>query len=277
VADKESSRIASDGLPASEVGNWTLQKHERLRRYIGISAATRQKYLGNRKAGATYIDLYCGYGRSFIKGSDKEIPGSPIVAVEEANTRKAPFTEVHIADLSAEAVEAAQQRLTACGAVVRKEVGPAVETVTRITRKIDPFGLHFAFLDPFKMDLPFTIIEQLAGLKRMDMIIHVSIHDFQRNLQLYAKKENGPIDQFAPGWRQKVDLGSSNAAFVRSEIFDHWLDLIRALDMQPFKQVESVHGSKGQRLYWLVFVARHGLAAQFWDKIRNVTGQGTLL
>lgn len=32
-----------DGLPISEVGVWTLEKHERLRRYVDISRGVRKK------------------------------------------------------------------------------------------------------------------------------------------------------------------------------------------------------------------------------------------
>jgi hypothetical protein len=44
-------------LPLDEVGEWTLEKHARLRRYIEISRKVREKLLRPRKAGATFIDL----------------------------------------------------------------------------------------------------------------------------------------------------------------------------------------------------------------------------
>lgn len=49
-----------DGLPAEEVGPWAKEKHEYLCRYIDISRAVRQKWLGDKNAGATFIDLFCG-------------------------------------------------------------------------------------------------------------------------------------------------------------------------------------------------------------------------
>jgi three-Cys-motif partner protein len=73
-------------------------------------------------------------------------------------------------------------------------------------KDLNPSGLHFAFLDPYKLDsLPFSIIRKLAELKSMDTLIHVSIQDFQRNLQRYMKQEGGPLDRFAPGWRKFVN------------------------------------------------------------------------
>jgi hypothetical protein len=49
-----------DGLPAEEVGKWAKTKHESLCRYIDISRGVRRKWIAPRKAGATYIDLFCG-------------------------------------------------------------------------------------------------------------------------------------------------------------------------------------------------------------------------
>jgi hypothetical protein len=57
----------------------------------------------------------------------------------------------------------------------------------------------------------------------------------------------------------------------------HWLGLIRELDIAPSKGIELVTADKNQQLYWLVFIARHELAAKFWDETRNPSAQGRLL
>jgi hypothetical protein len=53
----------------------------------------------------------------------------------------------------------------------------------------------------------------------VDMIIHVSAIDLQRNLDSYTVSTDGPLDRFAPGWRDVVNLKQSQsavrAAFVR--------------------------------------------------------------
>jgi three-Cys-motif partner protein len=200
-----------------------------------------------------------------------------VLAAEKAAASGTPFSEIHIADISPEAVAAAKGRIQRVGASVFAEAGSADETVKKVAEKLNPHGLHFAFLDPYKMELPFTIIERLARFKHMDMLIHVSSQDFQRNLELYMKEKGGPLDRFAPGWRSTVDIDHPQQSAKRKAIFSHWLNLIRGLDMAPAEGVESVYGDHGQRLYWLVFVARHPRAREFWDKIRNVTNQGRLL
>ena len=98
-----------DKLTLSEVGEWALEKHERLRQYIDISRKVRQKFNGPSKAGATFIDLYCGPGRSHIAGTDKIIDGSPVVAYQAART--VPFTSLHLADVEEENCAAALRKV----------------------------------------------------------------------------------------------------------------------------------------------------------------------
>ena len=158
---------------------------------------------------------------------------------------------------------------------VHPHIGEAEETIDAIAQKLNPHGLHFAFLDPYKLDpLPFSILEKLARFKRMDMLIHVSIHDFQRNLRLYMQERGGPLGRFAPGWRDVVNQKGTDRN-VRIAIFKHWLALIRNLDMAASQgiDIEKVVGTNRQPLYWLVLVARHDLAHEFWNKIRNVSQQ----
>ena len=38
---------------------WAKEKHTYLRRYLEISRATRKKYIGDRKGGAVYFDIFC--------------------------------------------------------------------------------------------------------------------------------------------------------------------------------------------------------------------------
>jgi len=260
-----------DGLVVSEVGEWTLEKHERLRRYIDISRKVRAKFTSPGGAGATYIDLYCGPARSVLAGSDTVIDGSPLAAFEAA--RSVPFGKLYLADVDEENCAAAKTRVVARGGDVETFVGTAAQTVEKICPALNPYALHFAFLDPYSLGaLPFSVIERLSRFKRMDMLIHVSAMDFQRNLHKFLSGENTAMDQFAPGWRDKVDV-EQRQDIVRRKTLEYWLGLIRGFDMTPAQGIELVTGSKNQNLYWLVFVARHERAQEFWEKIRDVNPQ----
>jgi len=204
--------ITDDGLPIDEVGAWTKEKHTRLRKYIGITSATRRKWIQGSGC-ATYIDLFCGTGRAVIRDSGEWINGSPLVAFEASRESGVPFSEIHIADISQESSKAAERRLRTIDATPTVHVGEATNTALEIVKTLNPRGLHFVFLDPYKLEpLSFSIIETFASLRYVDLLIHISVLDLQRNMERYADTIGGPLDRFAPGWRMAVNLKQSKAA-----------------------------------------------------------------
>lgn len=264
--------IDEDGLPANEAGIWTLDKHERLRKYVDSAHGARRKY-GRR----TYIDLYCGPGRTRIRESGQTVDGSPLVAWEAGSRHGDQFTDFLLCDANSTYLGAARTRLSRFGANVRVFPGTAQEVVDQVVDALDPYGLHLALLDPYNLgDLPFSIIEKLSRVKRMDLLIHVSAMDLKRDLHNYLRADGSrQLDRFAPGWRERVD-DKQRPELVRLAIFEHWKSLIKALGTSPNECVEVVENSKSSDLYWLVFVARHELAHKLWSDIANVTPQGRL-
>jgi three-Cys-motif partner protein len=269
--------LDDDELPLDEVGPWAKEKHDRLRKYIDISSAARRKFIEG-SGGATYIDLYCGTARAIIRETGEKIDGSPLVAFKCARDGGVPFSEIYIADTDEEKSSAAAKRIANAGATAFADVGPAEETAARIVARLNKYGLHFAFLDPYNLDdLPFAVIEAFSHLKRIDMLIHVSAQDLQRNLDAYSMSADGPLDHFAPGWRSAVDRSQSRPA-TRAAYIAYWASKMEALGLPPARRAELVSGTtKNQRLYWLVFVSRSDFAKGLWDKIRNLSGQGELL
>jgi len=265
-------KLDADGLPASEVGAWTEEKHERLRKYVNASHGARRAF-PNR----SYVDLYCGPGRSWIRETGVFIDGSPLVAFNSAGEHGDQFTDILIADAKPEYIQAAECRLRARGANVRPFSGKAHAIVDQVIKALNPYGLHLAFLDPYNLGaLPFSVIEKLASQKHMDLLIHVSAMDLKRDLHNYIRPE-GPSDleEFAPKWRENVDT-NQRQDLVRQEIFDYWRMLIRGLGTPPNDCIEVVENSKSSDLYWLVFVARHELAHKLWEAIANVSPQTRL-
>lgn len=262
-----------DGLPASDVGVWTLEKHERLRKYIDSAYAARRKF----PARTSYVDLYCGPGRSRIRETGEFVDGSPLVAWEAGARHGAQFAEFLLADTNEVYLDAARRRLESRGAKVRVFPGDAETVTDQVIASLDAGGLHLALLDPFRLgDLPFSVIERLARVRRMDLLIHVSTMDLKRDLHNYLKTD-GPkhLDRFAPGWRDRIDT-TQRPELVRLAIFEHWKALVKKLGTSPNECVEAVENSKSSELYWLVFVARHKLAHKLWADIANVTPQRRL-
>jgi three-Cys-motif partner protein len=228
------------------------------------------------RAGASYIELFCGPGRSLIRGTKRIIDGSPVVAYKAAQASTAPFTEMHLNDFDPAASTAVEHRLRAMGGAPPVCYDqPAEVAVEKIIAAVNPGGLHFAFLDPYNLEgLSFNLIRKLAQLQRVDMLIHVSVQDLQRNLDEYSKP-GGVFDSFAPGWRDHIDPNQANHAF-RAALMEYWLGEIRKLGTMPAKGVELIVGSRRQRLYWLVFVSAHNLARKLWDAIRDPMRQTSM-
>jgi three-Cys-motif partner protein len=276
---------ATDGLPMRQVGKWTLEKNERLRKYIDASKGARAGWLGPGKAGATYIELYTGYGRGFIQDGEgspiEEIDGSPIVALAAARDAATQFSEVHLGDFDQTALSAALTRVDRSFPSVPRFPYPSEASVAarQVVSTVDCYGLNLAFLDPFSLrSLSFDVIEALAKLRRIDIIIHVSAQDLNRNLRLAftSPNETHALDVFAPGWRQAVNEKQKDLR-VRMQVLDHWAQLVKKLGLEVFtNQMELVSGGNRQPLYWLALAARNPLAHHLWNEIRHIDLQREL-
>jgi three-Cys-motif partner protein len=90
------------------VGKWTLEKRERLVRYIDITSGVRRQFA---RTESSYIELFCGPGRSVIEEDGEVIDGSPVRAMRAAQESGALYTDFHLADFDAASVDATCKRL----------------------------------------------------------------------------------------------------------------------------------------------------------------------
>lgn len=274
---KDADIDPSDGMIADVVGPWASEKHERLKKYIDSYRAARALFLPPKgTGGAGYIDLFSGPGRSRIEGTADFIDGSPLVAYKAAQRSGTRFSEIHLNDLEDQNASAVEHRIKALGGAARVYNRSADLVVDEIVDALNPAGLHFAFLDPYNLEnLPFSIVRKLASLPRMDMLIHVSVFDLQRNLRRYLA-DGKVLDSFMPGWRDVVSVNQADQG-LRADLLKYWMSEIIKLGKSPAKGIELVSATGGQRLYWLVFVSAHELGLKLWEDIRNVSVQARLL
>jgi three-Cys-motif partner protein len=268
--------IADDGLHANDdIGEWAKEKHEYLTRYLNISSATRKKYLGIGKAGATYIDLFCATGRGRVRGSLEWIDGSPITAWNASVARGSPFSMMYIADVCEESLKACVSRLERLKAPVKAYLGSAAETVSQICNDLNPYGLHFAFIDPYNLEsLHFSILEKLSRLQRMDILIHFSAMDFNRNLLKYVKSDASKLDNVIPGWRDRINASTQESS--RNQLIRLWRNSLKNLGTIPSSKQKLIRGNQRQPLYWLVLAAQSQLAHRFWEIAANTEKQQSL-
>ncbi|WEZ82181.1 three-Cys-motif partner protein TcmP [Rhizobium sp. 32-5/1] len=263
---------------AEEVGSWAKQKHEYLVRYLDISRGVRKNFVGPDKGGTTYIDLFCGPGRAVVRKSGEFIDGSCVAAWKKSVEGGAPFSKVHIADSDEERLHLAEKRLRALGAPVVTHLGRATDTVKVIVKQVNAYGLHFAFVDPFNLGaFDFAIVNELARLKRIDMLVHVSKMDLQRNLGMNIRDQQTAFNSFAPGWKEGIDLTQAQSK-IRRHVFEYWRGLVSKSGIATSDHVDMklITGSKNQPLYWLLLAAKHELAHRFW-KTASVSDQPSFL
>lgn len=254
------------GLLVENIGPWATKKLKIVTDYIQASGAARRRYL---RSGAAYIDVFCGPGRSRIRTTGQFIDGSPVAAFKKAKGSLAPFTSINISDADPELLATTEKRLSALGAPFQATPGPASSAMPKIVEALNKHGLHFAFLDPHNLGtLSFDLFESLAKLKRIDIIVHVSLSDLQRNADRYTSAAYDQCEKFAPGWRDHVGT-DKNQGSLRAAILQYWSDKVMNLGLPRAEHCELIRGTQRQRLYWLILLARHELAHSLWSKISS--------
>jgi three-Cys-motif partner protein len=253
-----------DGLWVENVGPWAKEKLKILTDYIQISSSARKKFTH-----CAFVDVFSGPGRSKIRNSTELIDGSPVAAYKQAIKTKA-FSSFYISDADQDLLDSAASRLRNLGARVTSVEGPASRALPNIVSKLSPSGLYLALLDPHNLGtLSFDLFECLAKLQRIDVIVHVSLGDLQRNIDRYTSEDHAQFDRFAPGWRGHVRTDMNQVA-LRAAILEYWTDKVVSLGLPRAKHCELIRGTKNQRLYWLMFLAKHQLPHAFWRKITSL-------
>jgi three-Cys-motif partner protein len=264
-----------DGLPVEEVGVWAKDKLSSLCRYIDISRAVRRKWIGPGKGGATYIDLFCSTGRAKIRSTGEFIDGSCVSAWKESQ-KATPFSQIYIADLDPDRRAIAVERLRRLHAPVIEIEGNALQAAVTIRKHLSSQGLHFCFIDPYSLGaFDFGILRTFSGLRFIDMLVHISKMDLQRNTKMNVRAQQSDFDRFAPGWKSSIDITQRHST-VRRSVFEYWRSEVEQLGISTAAEMELITGEQGQHLYWLTLIAKSELAHAFWKAAVNKTGQGNL-
>src|SRR5690242_11413802 len=195
-----------DGLPVEDdVGDWVHEKHRVLRAYLELHAVARVGFGSRRNA---YIDAFCGPGRARMRDGDRYVEGSPVIAWKSSLETNAPFAELYIADSDQRRRAACAERLRQLNAPVIEVPGDAAEAARAIAARLDPYGLHCTFVDPYRLgELRLEFLRALAGVRRMDVLVHLSSMDLFRDFEFNYSGERREFDSFAPGWRSKLPPG----------------------------------------------------------------------
>ena len=79
--DPERYTQGDDGLIVEKVGRWAVNKLKIVTDYTYASGGARKHFA---RPGTAYIDVFCGPGRSLIRGTNQFIDGQPPRCVQES-------------------------------------------------------------------------------------------------------------------------------------------------------------------------------------------------
>jgi three-Cys-motif partner protein len=254
-----------DGLPVEDgVGDWIDEKHRVLRTYLELHAVGRVGFSNRRNA---YIDAFCGPGRARLRGSDRCVEASPVVAWKSSLERNAPFAELYIGDSDETRRAACAERLRRLNAPVIEVTGNAAEAGKAIIAGLDPYGLHCAFIDPYSLgELRLELLRTLAGVRRMDILVLLSSTVLFRNFEFDYSGEQWEFDKFAPGWRSRVPPGLPKDE-RRSAVIQYWKTLVDRMGMAASPEMHAIRDSVSRDVCWLLLIARPELAQRFWRTV----------
>jgi three-Cys-motif partner protein len=159
-----------------EIGHWSELKLEILTKYA--SAYTR--ILHSKRLHPIYIDGFAGAGEHISRRSGELVPGSPLNAL----AIKPAFEKIHLVDLNPERIENLQRliegdrRVTLyagdANTVLLDQVFPSI--------RYDAFERALCVLDPYRMNLDWTVMKTAGQSKTIEIFLNFPIMDMNRNV-----------------------------------------------------------------------------------------------
>jgi three-Cys-motif partner protein len=202
-----------------EIGPWSEEKHNLVRSYAQIFATSMKRKWKCR----VYIDLFASAGRAKIKGSERIVDGSPLIALGIDN----PFDRYIFCEVDETSISALGQRVLEdySDRDVQFVHGDANFCVPKILSLIpqhtrDFNVLAFCFVDPYSIDnLKFETLRKLSARFMNFLVLIPTGMDAQRNAGIYMKPGNHQIDDFIgrSNWRDEW-----REAEAKGEKFGHF-------------------------------------------------------
>ena len=264
--------VSNDGLYTPEVGDWAERKYRLLWHYANLFA-TSMKYKWDQRV---FIDLFSGAGYARIRGTERVVQTSSLLALQVAD----PFDRYIFCDSDANCIDSLKKRVEKINPSARCFFEKCNVNIS-CSEIISDMPLHgsgrkvlsFCFVDPFKLtDIRFETIKNLSG-RFVDFLIHVPAMDPIRNEGIYYLPDSSVVADYLgkANWRELRPLGDPLVPF---DIF-----ITKNLDSQ-MKALSYHHGGilenvmirstdKNLPLYRLGFYSRNQLGEKFWKEAKK--------
>jgi three-Cys-motif partner protein len=262
--------IATDGLPARSTGAWVFDKKHYFERYLDIFT----RGIGRKWAGKlSYVDLFCGPGRSVVRSSGEEVKGSPLLALD------CEFDHYVFVDIP-EVLATLEERLKdhPKRSKVRLVPGDCNKVISKILEELPAGHLTLAFIDPTGLQIMFSTIERLVHNRKVDMLMTIQLGmGIRLNLPQYIQTEGAALTDFLGNthWRQDCEAGGSSSQ-IAQRIVSRYMAQIRKLDYGTVRdrEIEIRTDETNLLLYFMVLASRHRRGEDFWRKATQIGPSG---
>jgi len=265
--------LDDDGLHTPEVGAWAEKKYQLLYTYSHMFARSMKQ-----KWQRVYVDLFSASGRSRIRGTDRIVLASPLLALEVPDK----FDRYIFCEQDESLIGALKLRVARNypNVDVRFIEGDVNQLINEVINDLPPINrdnkiLGFCFVDPCGMkNIQFKTIRRLAT-RFMDFLILIPTDmDAIRNVALYTSNSNPTVDNFVDTseWRKEWSKAQSQNVGFDIFIARYFSEQMKILDYRFGGLDESVlirSSEKNLRLYRLGFYSRHPLGGKFWEEAKK--------
>jgi three-Cys-motif partner protein len=258
-----------DGLFIPEVGGWAETKYRLLSLYDTLFSSG-MRYKWDKRV---YIDLYAGAGINRIRGTQRLVYGSPLLALQVNH----PFDKYVFCEKSKRNIEALRERTKKISADADVQIiqGDCNEKIREIMAAIPAASqrskvLSLCLVDPYNLGIKFDTIARLAQ-RFTDFLVLLALYmDANRNYSTYIQDTSTKVGDLLGDktWRSRwLKAQFSSISFPRF-VADEYAKRMCELGYLPTPRMKEVRSfEKNLPLYHLAIFSRHSRAYEFWSEV----------
>jgi len=271
--------LRKDGLVVREIKRHTEDKLDILRRYsdtflLALKKPAPPKY---------YLDLFSGPGICFNTDTNREIDGSPFIAIKIGESLYG-FERYIFVDIEKENIDALRNRIESRFPNVLQRIiyinGDCNNVSREIHSYLPQYSFTLAFVDPEGLDVNFNTISKITDDRNVDLIVNFPIGmAAKRNIHKFIKKEESKLAAFlgTNKWRENI-ASTQDKVIITQLLANIYCEQLKSLGykyVEPFSDMELVRSTeKSVPLYYLVFASKHPMGHELWRKITSRKSDG---
>ncbi len=256
-----------DEFETPEVGPHTEDEYDPFRYYCDLFS----KGMQYKWKGRVYVDLYSGAGKCRIKGTDKILLGSSLIALSV----DVPFSRYVFCESDPTRLSTLKERVKRAHPKrnVQFVEGDCNEHLARICALIPKNNLVLCFVDPYNCDIRFETLARLASGRNVDFLCLLAFQmDAKRAIAHYLNPENHKLDvmlgnnDWRDRWVEEQSTGTDFARFLALEFARSMQGLgFRRTELADMKVIKIP--GKNVPLYYLALFSKAQAAFKLWDQV----------